>query len=558
MKLVSTVSYAALLMSLGLAPMSAQAQDDDTGAEAFDLGTIVITARRTEEAIEDVPGSVVVATDEDLKGANIKRTDDLLLQFPNVNFTDGTTTTDLEISIRGLSDVNGAASTGPVNGIFLDGVLLNPTGSNLAINPRLLDLERVEVAFGPQGTAFGRGTIGGAINYVPKKPTDELEYTLGYELGSRADGEVRAIANVPILPDGKLSARVVAFAAFDDGFVPSVTLDDDLETDDYGVRLSLRSQLTDRFSLDFSASFDQTDFDSTRTATVASIEADDPINENSFFTDNQVERFFSSLRGTYEFDAGTLTANLSHADSNLDGGLDGDFSSIDFLSSDLFTETESTALEFRFEGNEFDLPGALGTLSYNAGVSLSDSITNTDSLSNVGPDGLLILGPLPLPAPVILGILGGAGLLGPAGAELGSFNVVSTNEVENFSIYGDLRWKPIEPLELTAGLRWSRDRVRANSESTSFGLVATGFAPLGIPTVIPSEPFEEETETFSAFTPSASVRYEWTDDFSTYFLFSTGFRPGGFTSAGTLPITPFDEERAKNFEIGFRSSFLEN
>ncbi|MEM8775764.1 MAG: TonB-dependent receptor, partial [Pseudomonadota bacterium] len=47
-------------------------------------------------------------------------------------------------------------------------------------------------------------------------------------------------------------------------------------------------------------------------------------------------------------------------------------------------------------------------------------------------------------------------------------------------------------------------------------------------------------------------------DFSTYFLFSTGFRPGGFTSAGTLPITPFDEERAKNFEIGFRSSFLEN
>ncbi|MEM9784040.1 MAG: TonB-dependent receptor plug domain-containing protein, partial [Pseudomonadota bacterium] len=124
------------------------------------LQTIVVTARRTEEALVDVPGSVAVFSGDDIDRSNLTDTDDLTLLTPNAQFSGNDNPARIFFSIRGISDLN-VASTGPTIGFFQDGVLQNSTGLVINSNRRVVDVERVEVLYGPQGTAFGRGTIGG-------------------------------------------------------------------------------------------------------------------------------------------------------------------------------------------------------------------------------------------------------------------------------------------------------------------------------------------------------------------------------------------------------------
>ncbi|MEM8793570.1 MAG: TonB-dependent receptor [Pseudomonadota bacterium] len=529
---------------------------ENPGGGAFVLDEITVTARRTEETLFDVPGSVVVLSEDEIQKSNLNNTAEVLQRLPNVSFVDGTTPTDLNISIRGVSNLVGPGATGPVNGVFLDGVLLNPTGSTTAINPRLLDVQRVETAFGPQGTAFGRGTIGGAINFVPNKPSEEFEAQLSLEAGSRPDGEFRAIVNGGLLPDGLLSARLVAFGALNDGFVEAPGLGDDIGRTESGARLSLLSEPTERLTLELTGSFDRTSFDGQNTATIPSIDAGNPVSDNDFFGDNALNRFFISAKGTYDFDVGTLKSTTSYLLADVEeGALDVDFSSLDFTFNDFDSEDTALSQEFRFEGEEFTLPEGLGTVSFNGGVNLSFNNFDTSTKTFFGADAFLLspLAPL-IPALTDLGIFG------PDGTDGSNAITNLETDVFNLGVFADVRWEPVDRLEVAGGARFIRDRVIGESEGISSGIVGGLTLPGGItiPATIPSTPFESGEEVFTAFTPNASIRYEWTDTFSTYFSYSTGFRPGGFSTAAGLGLLPFGEETARNFEGGFRASFFDN
>ncbi|MEM9783639.1 MAG: TonB-dependent receptor, partial [Pseudomonadota bacterium] len=564
----------ALLCSTQIAPIAlpAAAQTADVVAddgETVILGEIVVTTRRTEEVLEDVPGSVVVITDEELERSNAIEGIDVLERLPNVNFTEASDPSDVEISIRGISDLVGAnAASGPTNGVFVDGVLLNPTGTFIGINPNLLDLERVEVAFGPQGTAFGRGTIGGAINYVTKKPTEELEFTLSGGVGSFPDGDLRAVANAPILENGLLSARIVAFGRYSDGFLDLTTIGDDSASQDYGGRISLRSQPTDRLTFDISASFDRSEFDAPSASLVSDAEDGDPQSPINFVEQDRLDRLLITGDIAYEFDFGTLTSKSSFLNTDFDSLADSDFTELDIITTDLDAEDRSVSQEFRFESAEFDLPSQFGTIAVNGGVSFSFNrgdnafIVDTGSDFFAGATALAqgLLPPTVLPPTASFVDDGGFGGLD------------SRQDVDTIGIYGDVRWRPVPPLELAVGARFSRDRVKVSSVSTGAGLISTGIGLLEIPglgtipfdttalldPVFPPEPFAEEEETFSAVTPNASILYEWSDTFTTYASFSTGFRAGGFSASSTEGLVPFDEEKVRSFEAGFRARFLEN
>ncbi|MEM7057770.1 MAG: TonB-dependent receptor [Pseudomonadota bacterium] len=541
-----------------IVPNRVQVTEIESAEDGADLTgeDIIVTARRTEEALFDVPGSIVVLSREELEKSNLKTTDDVLQRLPNVSFVDGSTPTDLNVSIRGVSNLVGPGATGPVNGIFLDGVLLNPTGSTAAINPRLLDIQRVETAFGPQGTAFGRGTIGGAINFVPNKPSDEFEAELSFEVGSRPDGEVRALINGAILPDGLLSARFVAFGSVDDGFVEAPALGGDVGRSEAGARISFLSEPNDRLQLELTASFDRTKFDGQNTATIPSIEAGDPVSTNNFFGDNALNRYFISGKGTYDFDFGTFKSTASYLAADVtEGGLDVDFSELDFTFNDFESQDKALSQEFRFESKEFDLPNNLGSASFNVGANVSFSNFDTSTTTFFGADAFL-LSPLAPLVPTLTGL----GIIGPNGTD-GSNTITNLEtDVFNFGVFADLRWEPIDGLEVAGGVRFIRDRVIGRNEGISNGLIGGATLPGGIviPATIPSTPFAEGEEVFTAFTPNASIRYEWTENFSTYLSYATGFRPGGFSTAAGLGLLAFDEERARNFEGGFRASFFED
>ncbi|MEO1316131.1 MAG: TonB-dependent receptor [Pseudomonadota bacterium] len=500
------------------------------------MSEIVVTARRTEEAIQDVPGSVVVLSGEELERSNIENTAEAVFRLPNVSFTENSDPTDLSLSIRGITNLIGTGASGPTNGVFLDGILLNPTGATSGINPNLVDLERVETAFGPQGTAFGRGTIGGAVNFVARKPTDEFEASLSADVGSFPNGGARAVLNAPLLEDGLLSARLVAFGDITDGFVEFPLGDgpDSVGRNDVGARLSLRSRPTDRLTLDASVSFDRSEFDASNSATLISVEDDNPVSGGSFVDQNSVDRFLASLQGNYDFDIGSLKSTTSFFRTDVDTLDDTDFTSLDFTVGSGSLDEQAIAQEFRFESDEFDAPLVGGSVSFNVGTSISFNEFDVLSVLDPGPDAFVILGE--------------SFGLGPLPDDGSTVTTGSEQEVFNFGVYGDVRWRPIPELEIVGGARFNLDRVTEIGETVSTGLSA--FA-------IPSVPFASGEETFTAITPNASIKYDWSDNFSTYFSFSTGFRAGGFSS-GLTGFDSFEEENVRSFEAGFRASLLDN
>ncbi len=499
------------------------------------LGPVTVSARRTEELLQDVPGSVVVLTDEELQRSNLESTADVALRLPNVNFLDNSDPADLTLSIRGISALSDAGS-GPTNGVFSDGILLNPTGDTSGINANLVDLERVEVAYGPQGTAFGRGTIGGAINFVTKRPTDDFEASFETELGSYPDGRATAIVNAPILEDGLLSARLVAFGGISDGFVDFAegSDPDSIGRDDVGTRLSLRSRPTGRLTLDASVSFDRTEFDASNSIAITDLQDENLVTGADFIEENSLNRILSSFQWTYDFDAGSLKSTSSLFLTDLDTLDDTDVSALDFIATEASLNERAIAQEFRFESESFELPSQTGEIAFNLGTSLSFNERESDRVIDPGSDAFALIGQR----------LG----LGPLADDGSVIEETADQEVFNFGLFGDLRWRPIPDLEIAAGARFSFDRVSQEGETISSGLSAVTVAPV---------PFDSDEANFTAVTPNASIKYDWTDDFSTYFAFSTGFRPGGFSST-LFGFSSFEEETVRSYEGGFRASLFDD
>ncbi|MEM8838074.1 MAG: TonB-dependent receptor, partial [Pseudomonadota bacterium] len=505
-----------------------EASEDD--ADVL-LDEVLITTRRTAEDIRDVPGSVAVVTGEEFERSNTGNTAETVLRVPNVSLN-GNSPGEINLSIRGISNTIGSLATGPTNGVFQNGVLLNPTGTTSALNGSTVDLERVEVAFGPQGTAFGRGTIGGAINFVTKKPTNEFEASFEGEVGSFPDGRGTAIINTPVFENNLLNARLVAFGGASDGFInfDSIFGPDSNTNNEAGFRFSLRSQPTDRLTLDTSVSYDFTRLDADRSATLESIAAGDPTTLATFIDEDSIERLLFSFEGVYDADIGSIKSTTSFLRSEFKVNEDSDFTPLDFLSGPTDVDERSIAQEFRFESESFSLPESLGAASFNLGTSISFNENSIVSVTDPGADLF-------------------AFLIAPGVPDDGSTAVTtSLQDVFTFGVFGDVRWNPIERLELAAGARFSLDEVTVDGETISTGTTAF---------LVPPSPLQTGSETFTSVTPNASVKYDWTDDFSTYVAFSTGFRPGGF-GASIFGFTTFEEERARNIEGGFRARLFDD
>ncbi|MEM6942251.1 MAG: TonB-dependent receptor, partial [Pseudomonadota bacterium] len=292
---------------------------------AVTLQPLVVTARRTEELLKDVPASVFVLDGEDVDRSNLTDFDDASLLTPNVDFSANDNPGRIFFAIRGISDLN-PVGTGPTIGFFQDGVLQNGTGSVINVNRRLVDVERVEVVYGPQGTAFGRGTIGGAVNIVTQKPTQEFEAVLRSEIGSFPDYTGEAVLNLPLTED--LALRAVAYGGLSDGFVdaPFSDADDSIGDENIGGRASLRYTPTDKLTLDASMEFDRTAVEAPLFAIEESALDADPITLIGTFDDLATERLNIRGEAAYAFDIGLLRATTGYSRTTFIGDEDFDLS----------------------------------------------------------------------------------------------------------------------------------------------------------------------------------------------------------------------------------------
>jgi iron complex outermembrane receptor protein len=191
-----------LCLAAAVAPTSAQAQSE-TGQGRLAIEEIVVTARKVEERLQDVPLSVSAFSADQLARRAVQQLEDVARYTPGFAFEDFATGFNGAPQIRGLSQVN---IQGAVQNVasFLDGVYLQ-RGYSLDIGA--IDLARIEVVKGPQSALYGQNAFAGALNYVLAKPGDALEGTLRTTVGTDGRFDISAAAGGPVIPD-KAGIRV--------------------------------------------------------------------------------------------------------------------------------------------------------------------------------------------------------------------------------------------------------------------------------------------------------------------------------------------------------------
>jgi iron complex outermembrane recepter protein len=557
-------SVAVSLMVCGLAsPAFAQVgAEGKSQAEAAGggVGDIIVTARRSTERLQDVPVSITAFSSEFLERQNFIDAAALPQFAPNLTVAESPSSVSAAaVFIRGIGNNEVSSVSEQGVGLYLDGVYLARSSGAVF---DLLDMERVEVLRGPQGTLFGRNTIGGAVQFITKKPTNDPHITLRGGYGSYNDWNVGARIDTGYLGGSPIKASLSVGHREADGYVNS----------------TLRPSSKDPGAL-------------TSDSAAIGLEADLgklTINYNfDYNKKNGVPAYFQILRTTP--DAGTYFGN-----SPLFGGTS-------FLSgTKRLDDVRSEGLidnkgRYRYPEAESEVSGHALTLAYDVSDALiiksisgyreffQDSILGLSG--NAGLMGV-VLDPVtfaPSVAPVTLyngnnapqkqqqisqelqalGKVGDfsylAGLYyfherasednhqsltfvlpgGAAGINLSPVQAFSGTS-ESKAAFGQVSWKPAsldERLELTAGVRYTEDEKTTTLKGD----------------VVPNL-YGKVSGSNTSWLGSAS--YKLTSDIMAYARISTGYRSGG-VNPRTSVINVFDPEKATAYEAGIKSDFFD-
>jgi iron complex outermembrane receptor protein len=179
-------------------------------AKKAEIEEMIVSVRRTEENIQEVPIQVTAFGEEIIQSEGLSSLADVAELTPSLQFDTGFWPSDSRVSIRGLFNRAGRPSAAVlIDGIDAMSEALESSGGSALLNQRILDVERIEVARGPQSALYGRAAFSGAVNYVTRRPPDEFEVTAYGQLAEGDRSELRATVGGPLIP-GKLTANLLA------------------------------------------------------------------------------------------------------------------------------------------------------------------------------------------------------------------------------------------------------------------------------------------------------------------------------------------------------------
>lgn len=553
------------------------------------LEKITVTAQRRQQNIQDVPISITAFSGEKITRYNIRSASDYLAQAPNVGFTeDGQTgSRGLGISIRGVNNlVTGETAFVNSIGVYMDGFSVASV-PNQVPNPQLPDLDQVEILRGPQGTYFGRNSLGGVLNLTTRQPTDDLEgrIIVGAETyeGAGEQANVTGIVNIPVTETFKL--RLTGMYEDSSGLVENLcakgapqancpgAVENNVEPNgakDSGheytmLRLNTTWDATAKTQINTTLMFSDEsqghdenvpsgvlDLD-----TVDSLGIEQAIDPGTgFYPDNQNR----VSRDLDEFTDNTSTIGILNVHHRWNNSTD-----IKFIAGFI-----DASLDRLFDNDLIGGVDALRRDNNYDGFSWSTELRMEKRLSN----GNLVLGVLHAkdeqeqenkvgissnPTATINGI----GFLPPFPEGLGlllnerEFNVTSN------AIFADVSWQLSPTLELIVGGRYTRDKVE--NRLSSFGTAPSCGCGPGDPAFFPSfinvpRPASAAEETFTDFAPRAVLNYSINDKVKTYLTVSKGYKAGGTslgnnTNAEGSPAfsVSYNKETVWNYEAGFKS-----
>jgi outer membrane receptor protein involved in Fe transport len=575
MRAIRTTSLAgASLLALMLA---GQAFAADAPAST-EVQEVVVTAQKREQSVLDVPIALTAYSGETLDALGLQEFEELGQFVPGFD-VQNQSPNNPGFVMRGITSDSGEATTEPRVSVYQDGVSISKSRGSYV---ELFDLERVEIAKGPQSTLYGRGALIGAVNIIQAKAKHDAAASLKLEGGDYGYALIEGMVNVPV--GDALAVRVSARSKKRDGYVENLLGGEDFNsTNTQAVRVAIAYDPGDRFKLDVLYNYqqDQPSGTSFKSLTYA------PTNPQT-----------GAVIGDRGRNSGAALSTVAGFENDQELGLNRRLWSLTALASyklnDKFTLNSTSAYRY-FTGEEvfdpdgFSLPmltfaeDAQGKsasqefrLNYDAGGRITafggaswfweDGSQRVPMLINEKVAGLFLTGQLPIPNGLPMSVIN----VLPALAALPSSRLeeyTNYGETNSYDVFGDVTFKATDRLELTAGARYTYDDKTsgygATMSSPSIIMLAQTGTQRGLivqPTLNGKAQYQDFTD--NGVTYRLVARYKAADNTSLYGSVSTGRRPKVLAGSNGTPgaAATFREvaaEEVTSYELGAKTALLD-
>lgn len=501
-------------------PVWAQAQDGEEAADERNNPTVIIVeARRRNETLQDTPVAITAINAAMLENKASVNISELQGAAPNLLITQQNSGAQAaNLSIRGLTYADIEKSQEPTVGVVIDGVFV---GTNTGQLLDTFDIEQIEVLRGPQGTLFGRNTIGGVINIRRTRPTMETGGKVEGTYSKFNSWQARGVLN---LGDGEtFGIKGWYFHNQTDGFYRNAISgqrDGGSNNDNFGVSLLLKPRDSDFDALltveKLKQRFDVTNSNITRTGEVfCGLIPANQCNRNqtrdlyTVFTEPAVSRYSApsvSLEMNNDFGGVRLTSISGYRSSREFQTQDFDASSVDLYYTLRRQNYKQWSQELRLAGDfgdNFDY--VVGGFYFNSRYQLQQ-FTRLFAFNSA---------------------------LDPTVADRNPQTV--NGKTESYALFGDFNWSFAENLRLSFGGRFTHDKKQLRNFFAQSGLIGQG------------------SDSFKKFTPKIGIDWRPNSDTLLYASWSRGYRSGGFSPRAATAITagtPFGPETVDSYEIG--------
>lgn len=504
--------------------------------ETIALEEVTVTAQRREQSLQDVPVAVTAFDADALERAGTATIVDLQRSAPNTTLqvSRGTNST-LTAYVRGIGQADPLWGFEPGVGLYVDDVYLARPQSGVL---DVFDVERVEVLRGPQGTLYGKNTIGGAVKYVTKKLTGEPEFSAKASIGSYGQRDLTLSGQLPLIKD-QLAMGVSVARLQRDGFGTFLQSGaENYDKDVLAARFSLEYTPTEDIFVRFAA--DKINDDSNAKGghrLTPSLRIPTEANPSDVFdsnadmdTNNEVKGSGASLTVEWQLNEQYAFKSVSsYREGETFTNIDFDNTSLPSLHVPAIYDDNQTTQEFQltYSGDKTTVIGGLYYYKGNAAGAFD----------------------------VLLGAFDGAfGLPG-------NFNALTAGNVdtESLAAYVHATFDITEQLSMTVGGRYTRDEKDATVFKQTQG-VAGNSSQLGGQTLFgfPAATDYSNDDSWGEFSPRVSADYRINDDVMVYASYAEGFKSGGFDMRGDatkLPSTTegYDPETVSTWEVGAKT-----
>jgi iron complex outermembrane receptor protein len=542
-------------------------------ADSDELQEIVVTARKREETLQNVPVSEDAFTEQTIKSAGIESPRDFVAMVPNMTIVEVQNVGNSFITIRGISQ---ARNSEPSTAVLVDGVLEpNP----YEFDQELFDITQIEVLKGPQGALYGRDAIGGAIIIQTADLADHFEGDGKLGVGNGVSEKAQVAVSGPVDDAGTLRYRAALNFYNTDGYLENTNLDRKADPyRDYSGRLRLVWKPNDQWTADLRAYRDRVDttayyyvipraveanpFSSFTTAPNAN-DVTSPIQDQNLGSDYR-DITDIALKLDYHIEPGTFTSVSDYNfTKEIDTGDAYDFRPIkDSIAYNYFFagipaadggpagESQSQFISEKTESEELRFTSnKIGGFSWIAGAYFihTQRFISTGNLYDRG-DGVPAVYETPL-----------VDAANPYATNTNATFLADSQNNDAWAVFGDATYEFNKQWELDAAIRYDQDH-RQNTTDTPQQFLPDPTAHSG----------EVRDATFDAAQPKGTLRYKPTDDLTFYGGWSRGFRSGGFNQTGVGYIVShevppqlgvhdlFQAEIADTWEVGAKSQWFDH